>query len=138
LPQLRALEEPYHSKLVRMFRGGSDVLEKMVIEMYVRGLSTRDVENMFVETLRQPLLSRSNVSRITRHLQQDFDAWKKRDLSELRVLNLFLDAVYLPLCQGIRENEGVLCAYGILENGKKVLLHLALGSRKTYAARGFR
>lgn len=132
LPQLRATEEPYHSKLARMFREGSDVLGKMVTEMYVRGLSTRDVENMFVETLGQPLLSRSSVSRITRRLQQNFDAWKKRDLSELRILYLFLDAVYLPLRQGVKEKEGVLCAYGILENGKKVLLHLALGSRESY------
>ena len=132
LPQLRATEEPYHSRLARMFREGSDVLGKMVTEMYVRGLSTRDVENMFIQTLGQRLLSRSSVSRITRRLQQDFDTWRKRDLSELRILYLFLDAIYLPLRQGIKEKEGVLCAYGILENGKKVLLHLALGSRESY------
>ena len=132
LPQLRATEEPYHSRLARMFREGSDVLGKMVTEMYVRGLSTRDVENMFIQTFGQRLLSRSSVSRITRQLQQDFDAWRKRDLSELSILYLFLDAVYLPLRQGIKEKEGVLCAYGILENGKKVLLHLALGSRESY------
>ena len=40
LPQLRATEEPYHSRLARMFREGSDILGKMVTEMYVRGLST--------------------------------------------------------------------------------------------------
>jgi transposase-like protein len=134
LPQLRATEESYHSRLARMFREGSDVLGKMVTEMYVRGLSTRDVENMFIETFGQRLLSRSGVSRITHHLQQDFDTWRKRDLSEFRILYLFLDAVYLPLRQGTREKEGVLCAYGILENGKKVLLHLALGSRESYDA----
>jgi len=132
LPQLRATEEPYHSRLARMFREGSDILGKMVTEMYVRGLSTRDVENMFIQTLGQRLLSRSGVSRITYRLQQDFDTWRKRDLSELRILYLFLDAIYLPLRQGTREKEGVLCAYGILENGKKVLLHLALGSRESY------
>jgi transposase-like protein len=132
LPQLRATEEPYHSRLARMFREGSDVLGKMVTEMYVRGLSTRDVENMFIQTLGKRLLSRSSVSRITRHLQKDFDTWKKRDLSEFSILYLFLDAIYLPLRQGVKEKEGVLCAYGILENGKKVLLHLALGSRQTY------
>ena len=134
LPQLRATEEPYHSRLARMFREGSDVLGKMVTEMYVRGLSTRDVENMFIDTFGQRLLSRSSVSRITYRLQQDFDTWRKRDLSEFRILYLFLDAVYLPLRQGTREKEGVLCAYGILENGKKVLLHLALGSRESYDA----
>jgi putative transposase len=132
LPQLRATGEPYHSRLAQMFRGGSDVLGKMVTEMYVRGLSTRDVENMFIQTLGQRLLSRSSVSRITRRLQKDFDTWRKRDLSELRVLYLFLDAIYLPLRQGVKEKEGVLCAYGIMENGKKVLLHLALGSRESY------
>jgi len=132
LPQLRATEEPYHSRLAQALREGSDALGKMITEMYVRGLSTRDIENMFIETLGQRLLSRSSVSRITHRLQQDFDAWRKRDLSGLRVLYLFLDAVYLPLRQGVKEKEGVLCAYGILENGKKVLLHLALGSRESY------
>ena len=134
LPQLRATEGPYHSRLARMFREGSDVLGKMVTEMYVRGLSTRDVENMFIQTLGERILSRSSVSRITRHLQQDFDRWRKRNLSEFRILYLFLDAIYLPLRQGTEEKEGVLCAYGILENGKKVLLHLALGSRESYDA----
>ena len=50
------------------------------------------------------------------------------------MLYLFLDAVYLALRQGTREKEGGLCAYTILENGKKVLLHLALGSRESYDA----
>ena len=109
-----------------MFREGSDILEKMVTEMYVRGLSTRDVESMFVQTLGQRLLSRSGAYR----LQQDFDTWRRRDLSELKVIYLFLDAIYLPLRQGTKGKEGVLCAYGILENGKKVLLTwlLAAGS----------
>ena len=100
----------------------------------MRGLSTRDIENMFIGTLGQRILSRSSVSRVTRHLQKDFDTWRKRDLSGLKVLYLFLDAVYLALRQGTREKEGVLCAYAILGNGKKVLLHLALGSRESYDA----
>jgi transposase-like protein len=50
----------------------------------------------------------------------------------LKVVYLFLDAVYLALRQRTKEREGILCAYGILENGKKVLLHLALGGRESY------
>jgi putative transposase len=120
LPQLRATGEPYHSRLARMFREGSDVPGKMVTEMYVRGLSTRDAENMFIQVLGKRMLSKSSVSRITRRLQQDFDTWKRRALSELRILYLFLDAIYLPLHQEVKEKEGVLCAYGILESDKKV------------------
>lgn len=50
----------------------------------------------------------------------------------LKVVYLFLDAVYLALRQGTKKKERILCAYGILENGKKVLLHLALGGRESY------
>jgi transposase-like protein len=64
----------------------------------------------------------------------NFDQWRKRDFPQLKVVYLFLDAIYLPLRQGVKEKEGVLCAYGILESGKKVLLHLALGSRESYDA----
>jgi putative transposase len=116
LPQLRATEGSFHSRLAQAFQGGSDVLGQMVTEMYVRGLSTRDIENMFIQTLGQRILSRSSVSRVTRCLQKDFDTWRKRDLSELKVLYLFLDAVYLALRQGTREKEGVLCAYAILSH----------------------
>lgn len=49
-------------------------------------------------------------------------------------VDLFLDATYLPVRQGSDEKKGVLCAYGILENGKKVLLHLALGNRESFDA----
>ena len=47
LPQLRAAEEPFHSYLAQAFREGSDILGRLVTEMYVRGLSARDVEGIF-------------------------------------------------------------------------------------------
>lgn len=134
LPQLRATEEPFRSHLAPVLRNDSDILGRLVTEMYVRGLSTRDVEGMFAGALGQRVLSRSSISRLTARLQKDFDNWRKRDLSQLKVLYLFLDAIYLALRQGTEEKEGVLCAYGILENGKKVLLHLAVGSRESYDA----
>ena len=87
---------------------------------------------MLAEALGEQVLSRTGVSRLTARQQKDFDAWRKRDLSQFKVVYLFLDAIYLALRQGTKEKEGILCAYGILENGKKVLLHLALGSRESY------
>jgi transposase-like protein len=132
LPKVRMTEEAFRSQLVPLFKKGSDTLGQLVKEMYVRGLSTRDVEGMFWDVLGQQVLSRSRVSRIASELQKDFDNWRKRDLSGLKVVYLFLDATYLPLRQGTKEKEGILCAYAILENGKKALIHLALGSRESY------
>jgi transposase-like protein len=47
---------------------------------------------------------------------------------------VFLGACYLLVRRGTREKEAIACTYAILENGKKVVLHLALGSRESYDA----
>ena len=134
VPQVRATLEPFRSRVATALRPRSEALKRLVLEMYVRGLSTRDVEAVFMEAFRQEVVSRSGVSRLGKELQVEFDRWRSRDLSEVAVVYLFLDACYLPVRQGTREKEGILCAYAILENGKKVLLHLALGSRESYDA----
>ncbi len=77
------------------------------------------------------VISRTGVSAVSRQLQTDFEAWPRRDLSALKVVSLFLDAISLAVRQGMDEQGGVLCAYGILESGQKILLHLALGSRES-------
>ncbi|MBI3125977.1 MAG: hypothetical protein HYZ11_00045 [Candidatus Tectomicrobia bacterium] len=43
-----------------------------------------------------------------------------------------MDALYLRFRQGSAEKEGVLRAYEVLEEGKKVLLGLTLGSRESH------
>lgn len=134
VPQVRAAVESFRSRVATALRPRSEALKRLVLEMYVRGLSTRDVEALFLGAFREEVLSRSGVSRLGRELQAEFDRWRNRDLSELAVAYLFLDACYLPVRQGVREKEGILCAYAILEDGRKVLLHLALGSRESYDA----
>ncbi|GIV00652.1 MAG: hypothetical protein KatS3mg014_2267 [Actinomycetota bacterium] len=49
IPQVRGGEAAYRSKPIGFFAGGSDVLERLVTEMYARGLSTRAVEDRFRE-----------------------------------------------------------------------------------------
>jgi transposase-like protein len=49
LPRVRETEEPFHSRLSPLLKKGSDMLGRLVREMYVRGLSTRDVEGMFIQ-----------------------------------------------------------------------------------------
>jgi transposase-like protein len=71
---------------------------------------------------------------VTQKLNQEFDVWKKRDLSELKVVYLFLDGQYHAARQGSSEKEGVLSAYAILEGGQPVLLHLDLGPGESYDA----
>jgi hypothetical protein len=54
--------------------------------------------------------------------------------SEHGVVYLFLDAVYLKLHPDDEPAEGVLVAWGVTLEGRKLLLGLALGSRESYEA----
>jgi putative transposase len=47
MPQVRGSESPYRSRLMEFLDGNSEVLERLVVEMYARGLSTRDLEDCF-------------------------------------------------------------------------------------------
>jgi len=133
MPQVRewAGEGPYQSGLMRFLRGHSDVLDRLAVEMYARGLSVRDIEDALREATGDRLLSRSAVSELTDTLWEDYQAFCERDLSMLEVEYLFIDAVY----EGLRAwggHQGILCAWAICRNGRKVMVHLALGSRESY------
>jgi transposase-like protein len=113
-------------------RGNSDVLERLAVEMYARGLSTRDIEDALEEATGNRLLSRTAVSQITEVLWDEYEAFAERDLSGFEVEYLFLDAVYESLRQQGGGKEGILSAWAICADGRKVMLHLALGSKESY------
>lgn len=135
VPQVRGNAEPHQSKLLAFLRGNSDVLEYLVTQMYSRGLSTRDVEDAFRDPhTGEMLLSRTAVSQITDSLWEDYQAFCQRDLSDFTVEYLFLDAVYESLRRIGNTKEALLCAWGICRDGRKVLLHLALGNKESTSA----
>jgi putative transposase len=131
VPQVRSASEPYRSRLMEFLSGNSEALERLVVEMYARGLSTRDVEECFRdEATGELMISRSAVSEITDQLWEDYRAFCERDLSEIEVEYLFLDAVYESL-RRYGAKEGVLAAWCITTEGRKVLLHLSVGNKES-------
>ena len=132
-PQVRDTEEPFRSRLWQFLKGNSDVLQYLVTEMYARGLSTRDIEDTFTDSSGRCLISKSAVSQITDNLWEEYLAFTQRDLSGFDVAYLFLDAVYEPMRLFKGPKEGILCAWAILATGEKVLLHMDLGNKESYA-----
>ena len=133
VPQVRDAPETYRSRLMTFLRGNSDVLERLAVEMYARGLSTRDIEDALEEATGDRLLSRTAVSQITEVLWDEYEAFAERDLSGFQMEYLFLDAVYESLRQQGGGKEGLMCAWAICADGRKVMLHLALGNKESYA-----
>jgi putative transposase len=131
VPQLRGTDERFQSPAVERLGTRTPDVEALVRGMYVRGLSTQDVSALYGETFGASRLSKSTVSRVTQQLNQEFDTWRRRDLSDLPIVYLFLDGQYHAARQGTDEKEGVLSAYALLEDGRPVLLHLDLGPRES-------
>ena len=86
-----------------------------MVGAFVRGLSMRDVEAL-CEEAGLGKLSISTASRICRELRERFEAFKRRDLYQVRLLALFVDAIFLNV-RPKDPKEGVLCTWGFTEEG---------------------
>ena len=128
-PQVRETPEPFVSSVRAALAGRTQELERLAVELYARGLSTRDVEDAFTDENGRRLLSRAAVSEITERLWTEYEAFSKRDLSEHAIVYLFVDGIAERLRPGQRR-EAVLAAWGIGEDGRKVLLALMAGSKE--------
>jgi transposase-like protein len=134
--RLRTAEGPIEYGMPQVadrLAGRTAELEQLAVEMYARGLSTRDIEAAFRDATGASLLSRTAVSQVTERLWQEYEAFSGRDLSEFAVAYLFVDGVAERLHVGL-PREAVLCAWGITEEGEKVLLHLAPGTKEDTAS----
>ena len=129
VPQAREAAIPFVSKLFpkwhckRLLR--TDPLKALVIGGFVRGLSMRDVESL-CEEAGLGKTSRSTVARICAELHERFEAFCRRSLYDVNLVVLFLDAIYLPV-RSSGPKEGVICAWGIDEDGHRALVLRALG-----------
>jgi len=131
LPQVRGVADISSVRGLRELLGGrTEALERLALEMYARGCSTRDIEAIFADEEGRSLLSRTAVSELTESLWEEYEAFASRDLSELRPLFLFVDGIAERLRPGAKR-EAVLCAWAISWEGKKVLLHLAPGTKES-------
>jgi putative transposase len=130
--QVRGAQQPFRSSLMSFLDGNSEVLERLVGEMYARGLSTRDVEDAFRDATGELLISKSAVSEITDRLGEDYQAVISRDLSDIAVEYLFVDAIFESLRRH-GAKEAVLVAWCIASDGRKHLLRLAVGNKESQA-----
>src|SRR3954462_7757828 len=132
IPQIREAAEPFVSRLfpcsTKVLR--TEPLRAMVIGAFVRGLSMRDIESL-CEKAGLGKLSRTTASRICEELRERFEQFKRRDLYDVGLAALFLDAVFLSV-RPHGPKEGVLVAWGFTEEGERVLLSVMLGMRESH------
>ena len=132
IPQVRQAAETFASKLFprtpKLLR--TEPLKALVIGAFVRGLSMRDVESL-CEEAGLGKLSKTTASRMCEELKERFERFRRRDLYEIRLVALFLDATFIAV-RPDGPKEGVQVAWGFTEDGERVLLAVSLGMRESF------
>jgi putative transposase len=111
----------YQSQVLARYQRYQPQVEATVREMFLRGVSTRQVETV-VEPLLGTGLSAQTVSRMTRTLDAEVARYQRRPLVDTYQY-LFLDGVTLKVkgTSGVKKKL-LLCAYGITVSGTRELL----------------
>lgn len=79
-------------------------------------------------------MSPSSISRLNKQLKAEYERWQKRDLSDLKIVYLWADGVYLQA--GIGEEKAcLLVIIGVDRSGEKHLLALREGYRESRESR---
>jgi putative transposase len=136
IPKLR--EGSYFPSFLEPRRRSEEALLAVIAEAYVKGVSTRKVEDL-VCALGLEGISKSEVSRICARLDEQVEAFRGRPLLG-RYPYLFLDATY----EKVRDETGrvvsmaLVVAYGVAETGEREVLGLEVCRSEDYAFwRGF-
>ncbi len=107
---------PFHSRILPPRVTQMEEIQDVIPLLYMNGLSSRKVKKSISKLLGKKGLSHQNVIRITEKIVEEFKAWKKRDLSTLKIVYLILDGIRLGVRAGTKEKEAVLVAWGFLED----------------------
>lgn len=133
MPQVRGIS-PFHSLIIPPRVTRMKEIEELIPLLYMNGIPTRKVKKAMGKMLGKKGLSHQNVSRISGKIVEDFNNWKKRDLSDKGVIYLILDGIRLGVRGGTKDKEAVLVAWGFMEDGSRELLGVSLGNQESYNA----
>jgi transposase-like protein len=120
-PRVRESEAPFNSAILPPYVRRFPQLDKMMHEMWLQGLSTRDFEPCLRALVGETApLSPSSISRINKQFLDDYHAWCRRSLED-RYVYLWADGIYLDA--GAEEERRVmLTVIGVDTDGEKDLL----------------
>ena len=138
MPQTRNSGGPFHSRILPPRVTQMDEIQEIIPLLYMNGLSSRKVKKAVGKLVGRKGLSHQNVLRISGRIVDEFNTWKKRDLSALKPVYLVVDGIRLGVRAATTEKETVLVAWAFLEDGSREPVSVSLGNRESYSAwKGF-
>ena len=100
-----------------------DKIEDVVISLYAKGMSTRDIE-LQIKEIYGVNISSSSISNITERVLIDIEEWQKRPLDN-HYLIVWMDGIVFKVRQGNKIiNKAIYIVMGLNTNGIKEVLGL--------------
>lgn len=125
----------FESQIVRRYERRTRRLDAAMITSYLVGANTRKVRLALKPLVEGTAMSRSAVSRLVKRLQDLFEAWRGRDLSQESYAILILDAIRVPVRLARRVVKvPVQAVVGVKETGEKELLDLRIAPSESLKA----
>lgn len=130
-PRVRDLEARFVSRVLPLFQRRSREVGALLPELYLHGLALGDFELALRGLLGDAApLSASSILRLKADWQQQYDAWRQRHLSDLPLVYLWADGLYVKA--GLEHTKAALLVLiGALADGRKVVLAVESGQRES-------
>ena len=124
VPKTSGNDEPFYPQSLERGRRSCRAVMLAAAEMYVKGVSTRDVEKVLAEFGIEGMSS-MQVSRAAALLDPELQAWRKRALGRFKYV--FLDARYEKTREhGVCDDCAVLTAIGVDDDGRRRVLGVSV------------
>ncbi len=130
-PRVRDLEERFVSRLLPLFQRRTPEVSALLPELYLHGLALGDFELALRGLLGDAApLSASSLARLKATWQAQYAAWQQRDLSDLKLVYLWADGVYVKA--GLEDSKAALLVLiGADTEGRKHVLAVTSGQRES-------
>jgi putative transposase len=130
-PRVSDLEKRFVSRLLPLFKRRTEEVGALLPELYLHGLSLGDFDLALRGLLGDAApLSPSSILRLKQEWQDQYDTWKRRDLSDLDIVYLWADGIYVKA--GLEKDKAALLVLiGATSNGEKVILAVESGQRES-------
>jgi transposase-like protein len=121
----------FDTKLFENYSRIDKALSSIIVESYLKGVSTRKVESIVGELGIE--LSHETVSRLSHELDELVTAFKTSDLQEYYPY-LYVDATYLKVFDGVRfVSSAVMIAIGVSTTGVREILDITPMHSESFA-----
>src|SRR5512135_1153249 len=127
-------EREWRSQALRAYKRLTQRAEALIAGVYLAGTNTRRVRRA-LQGLFGGAIGKDTVIRAWHRVQDEWQAWQKRDLADDRIVRLILDGTVVKVRIDRQATAlSILVAMGVREDGQKVVLALRAMGGESQAA----